>query len=97
MTLTQLRYLVAIADAELTITLAATRVHATQPGLSKQLKLLEDELLLLVAEAFTAFLEYSAVWVFLPALPSAVRLLARWNAFTASAVPAPNLPSTLPV
>jgi hypothetical protein len=44
MTLTQLRYLVAIADAELNITFAATRVHATQPGLSKQLKQLEDEL-----------------------------------------------------
>jgi DNA-binding transcriptional LysR family regulator len=44
MTLTQLRYLVAIADAGLNITLAAERVHATQPGLSKQLKQLEDEL-----------------------------------------------------
>ncbi|HET8898978.1 MAG TPA: LysR substrate-binding domain-containing protein [Rhodanobacteraceae bacterium] len=44
MTLVQLRYLVAIADAGLNITLAATRVHATQPGLSKQLKQLEDEL-----------------------------------------------------
>ena len=44
MTLTQLRYLVAIADADLNITLAAVRVHATQPGLSKQLKQLEDEL-----------------------------------------------------
>lgn len=44
MTLTQLRYLVAIADAGLNITQAAERVHATQPGLSKQLKLLEDEL-----------------------------------------------------
>lgn len=44
MTLIQLRYLVAIADAELNITLAAARVHATQPGLSKQLKQLEDEL-----------------------------------------------------
>jgi len=44
MTLTQLRYLVAIADANLNITLAATRVHATQPGLSKQLRQLEDEL-----------------------------------------------------
>ena len=59
--------------------------------------LLEPELLLEVAEAFFAEEEYSAVWVFLPALPSAVRLWARWNAFTASAVPAPNLPSTLPV
>lgn len=38
MTLTQLRYLVAIADADLNITLAAARIHATQPGLSKQLK-----------------------------------------------------------
>ncbi|MDQ3204954.1 MAG: LysR family transcriptional regulator [Pseudomonadota bacterium] len=44
MTLTQLRYLVAIADAGLNITQAAERVHATQPGLSKQLKQLEDEL-----------------------------------------------------
>lgn len=44
MTLTQLRYLVAISDAGLNITLAAEHVHATQPGLSKQLKQLEDEL-----------------------------------------------------
>ncbi len=44
MTLVQLRYLVAIIDAGLNITQAAERVHATQPGLSKQLKLLEDEL-----------------------------------------------------
>lgn len=44
MNLTQLRFIVAIADANLNITHAATRVHATQPGLSKQLKLLEDEL-----------------------------------------------------
>jgi DNA-binding transcriptional LysR family regulator len=44
MTLTQLRYLIAIADSGLNITLAAERVHATQSGLSKQLKQLEDEL-----------------------------------------------------
>jgi DNA-binding transcriptional LysR family regulator len=44
MTLTQLRYLIAIADAGMNITQAAERVHATQPGLSKQLKQLEDEL-----------------------------------------------------
>jgi len=44
MTLTQLRYLVAIADAQLNITQAALRVHATQPGLSRQLRQLEDEL-----------------------------------------------------
>ena len=44
MTLTQLRYVVAIADSGLNITLAADRVHATQPGLSKQLKQIEDEL-----------------------------------------------------
>jgi len=44
MTLTQLRHLVAIADSGLNITLAAERVHATQPGLSKQLRQLEDEL-----------------------------------------------------
>ncbi len=44
MTLTQFRYIVAIADSGLNITLAAERVHATQPGISKQLKQLEDEL-----------------------------------------------------
>lgn len=44
MTLNQLRYLVAIVDAGLNITLAASHVHATQPGLSRQVKLLEDEL-----------------------------------------------------
>lgn len=44
MTLTQLRYLVAIADCGRNITAAAERVHATQPGLSKQLKQLEEEL-----------------------------------------------------
>nr|MBP6627625.1 LysR family transcriptional regulator [Arenimonas sp.] len=44
MTLTQLRYLVAIADSGLNITLAAERVPATPPGLSQQLKQLEDEL-----------------------------------------------------
>jgi DNA-binding transcriptional LysR family regulator len=44
MTLTQFRYVVAIADSGLNITLAADRVHATQPGISKQLKQLEDEL-----------------------------------------------------
>jgi len=44
MTLTQLRYLVAISDSGLNITQAAEQVHATQPGLSKQLKQLEDEL-----------------------------------------------------
>lgn len=44
MTLVQLRCIVAIADSRLNITLAAARVHATQPGLSKQLRQLEDEL-----------------------------------------------------
>ncbi|HLI19020.1 MAG TPA: LysR substrate-binding domain-containing protein [Rhodanobacteraceae bacterium] len=44
MTLNQLRYLVAIADSGLNITLAAEHVHATQPGLSRQIKQLEGEL-----------------------------------------------------
>jgi DNA-binding transcriptional LysR family regulator len=44
MTLNQLRIVVAIADAGYNITHAATLVHATQPGLSKQLKQLEDYL-----------------------------------------------------
>ncbi|MGH8086264.1 MAG: LysR substrate-binding domain-containing protein [Lysobacter sp.] len=44
MTLTELRCLLAIADAELNISAAAQRVHATQPSLSRNLKQLEDEL-----------------------------------------------------
>ena len=44
MTLVQLRYLVAIVDAGLNITVAARQLNATQPGLSKQLKQIEEEL-----------------------------------------------------
>lgn len=44
MTLTQLRYIISIADSDLNITHAAERIHATQPGISKQLKQLEGEL-----------------------------------------------------
>ena len=58
-------------------------------------ELLEEEELELLA--FLAEEEYSLFWVFLPALPSAVRPLARWKALTASSVPLPKVPSTLPV
>ncbi|MEZ5565087.1 MAG: LysR substrate-binding domain-containing protein [Gammaproteobacteria bacterium] len=44
MTLQQLKYLVAIADSGLNITAAAVRLYTSQPGISKQLKLLEQEL-----------------------------------------------------
>lgn len=44
MTLIQLRYLAAIVDAGLNISAAARQVHASQPGLSKQIKQLEEEL-----------------------------------------------------
>ncbi len=44
MTLQQLKYLLAIADAGLNITAAAERLYTSQPGISKQLKLLEQEL-----------------------------------------------------
>jgi LysR family cys regulon transcriptional activator len=44
MKLQQLRYLAAIAENDLNITAAAARLHTSQPGVSKQLKLLEDEL-----------------------------------------------------
>ena len=44
MKLQQLRYLSAIAENELNITAAAERLHTSQPGVSKQLKQLEDEL-----------------------------------------------------
>lgn len=44
MKLQQLRYLVAVVEAGLNITAAAQRLHTSQPGVSKQLKLLEEEL-----------------------------------------------------
>lgn len=44
MTLQQLKCLLAIIDAELSMTVAAQRLNATQPGLSKQIKALEEEL-----------------------------------------------------
>jgi LysR family cys regulon transcriptional activator len=44
MTLVQLRYLAAIVDAGLNISLAAQQTNSTQPGLSKQLAQIEEEL-----------------------------------------------------
>ncbi len=44
MKLRQLEYLLAIVDSGLNITAAAERLHTSQPGVSKQMKLLEDEL-----------------------------------------------------
>ncbi|MGB5248461.1 MAG: LysR substrate-binding domain-containing protein [Gammaproteobacteria bacterium] len=44
MKLQQLRYLVAVVDNGLNITAAAERLHTSQPGVSKQIKLLEQEL-----------------------------------------------------
>ena len=44
MKLHQLRYLAAVVDNGLNITTAARKLHTSQPGVSKQLKLLEDEL-----------------------------------------------------
>ena len=40
----QLRYLVAIADSGLNISAASNRLYTSQPGVSKQLKMLEEEL-----------------------------------------------------
>jgi len=44
MTLQQLRFLVAVAQGGLNMTLAGAKLGATQPALSRQLKLLEEEL-----------------------------------------------------
>ncbi len=44
MKLQQLRYLIAIVENGLNITAASERLFTSQPGVSKQLKLLEDEL-----------------------------------------------------
>jgi LysR family cys regulon transcriptional activator len=42
--LRQLRYLIAIADNGLNITTAASQLYTSQPGVSKQLRMLEEEL-----------------------------------------------------
>lgn len=44
MKLQQLKYLLAIVDNGLNITATADRLYTSQPGVSKQLKLLEEEL-----------------------------------------------------
>src|SRR5215510_6380454 len=44
MKLQQLRYLAAVAQNGMNITAAAEKLHTSQPAVSKQLRLLEDEL-----------------------------------------------------
>lgn len=44
MTLQQLRYLIAIVDCGLNISAAAQRLHTSQPGVSRQIRVLESEL-----------------------------------------------------
>lgn len=44
MKLQQLKYFLAIVDNGLNITAAAEKLYTSQPGVSKQLKLLEEEL-----------------------------------------------------
>lgn len=44
MKLRQLKYVLAIADSGLNMTTAASRVYTSQPGVSKQVKSLEEEL-----------------------------------------------------
>lgn len=44
MKLQQLRYLVEVARQGLNVSEAAEKLHTSQPGISKQIRLLEDEL-----------------------------------------------------
>ncbi|WP_417281475.1 LysR family transcriptional regulator [Aliikangiella maris] len=44
MKLQQLRFILAISESDLNITLASQRLYTSQPGVSKQLRLLEEEL-----------------------------------------------------
>jgi len=44
MKLQQLRFILAIAESGLNITQASEKLYTSQPGVSKQLRLLEDEL-----------------------------------------------------
>ena len=50
MKLQQLRFILAIAESDLNITQASERLYTSQPGVSKQLRLLEDELGLKIFE-----------------------------------------------
>ena len=50
MKLQQLRYLLATVENNFNITTAAERIYTSQPGISKQLKLLEEELDLKIFE-----------------------------------------------
>lgn len=50
MKLQQLRFILAIADSGLNITQASERLYTSQPGVSKQLRLLEDELAIKIFE-----------------------------------------------
>lgn len=50
MKLQQLRFILAIAESGLNITQASERLYTSQPGVSKQLRLLEDELGLQIFE-----------------------------------------------
>jgi len=50
MKLQQLRFILAIAESNLNITQASERLYTSQPGVSKQLRLLEDELGLQIFE-----------------------------------------------
>ena len=44
MKLQQLRYLCEVANQDLNLSRAAKKLHTSQPGISKQIQLLEDEL-----------------------------------------------------
>lgn len=44
MKLQQLRFILAIAESDLNITQASQKLYTSQPGVSKQLRLLEEEL-----------------------------------------------------
>ncbi len=50
MKLQQLRFILAIAESNLNITQASQLLHTSQPGVSKQLRLLEDELGVIIFE-----------------------------------------------
>ena len=65
MKMQQLRYIVEIVNQNLNVTEAANALYTSQPGISKQVRLLEDELGLMVNTLNLLHLRVKRSWLLL--------------------------------